>query len=41
MRFYEDAHQNGVLRQSGAAYQFRHIKLRDHLANADPANNPD
>jgi len=26
-----DAHQRGVLRQSGAVYQFRHARLKDHL----------
>jgi hypothetical protein len=30
--FLDDAHQRGVLRQSGAVYQFRHDRLRDHLA---------
>jgi hypothetical protein len=33
MRFLNDAHRRGVLRQSGAVYQFRHATLRDHLAN--------
>jgi hypothetical protein len=32
MRFLDDAHRRGVLRQSGAVYQFRHATLRDHLA---------
>jgi hypothetical protein len=32
MRFLEDAHRRGVLRQSGALYEFRHERLRDHLA---------
>lgn len=31
-RFLEDAHDRGVLRRAGAAYQFRHARLRDHLA---------
>ena len=31
--FIEDAHRLGVLRQSGAVYQFRHARLQDHLAN--------
>lgn len=31
-RFLEDAYERGVLRQAGAAYQFRHSQLRDHLA---------
>ncbi|GAA2716514.1 MULTISPECIES: helix-turn-helix domain-containing protein [Streptomyces] len=30
--FLEDAYQRGVLRQSGAVYQFRHARLQDHLA---------
>jgi hypothetical protein len=36
MRFLDDAHRRGVLRQSGAVYQFRHARLQDQLANADP-----
>ncbi|BCL17036.1 NACHT domain-containing protein [Micromonospora sagamiensis] len=31
-RFLEDAHRRGVLRQSGARYQFRHLILQEHLA---------
>ncbi|GAA0711086.1 hypothetical protein GCM10010199_08100 [Dactylosporangium roseum] len=31
-RFLEDAHRRGVLRQSGARYQFRHLLLQEHLA---------
>lgn len=31
--FLEDAHERGVLRQVGAAYQFRHEDLRQRLAN--------
>lgn len=34
MRFLEDAHRRGVLRQSGATYQFRHARVREHLAHA-------
>ncbi|MEV0785551.1 NACHT domain-containing protein [Streptomyces sp. NPDC050423] len=30
--FLEDAHARGVLRQSGAVYHFRHIELRERLA---------
>ncbi|MFE4608856.1 helix-turn-helix domain-containing protein [Streptomyces niveus] len=30
--FLEDAYQRGVLRQAGAVYQFRHIRLQRHLA---------
>ena len=33
MRFLEDAHQRGILRQTGAVYQFRHIELQHRLAN--------
>ena len=32
MAFLNDAHQRGVLRQSGPYYQFRHIALQHHLA---------
>jgi hypothetical protein len=32
MRFLDDAHGRGVLRQAGEVYQFRHSLLRDHLA---------
>ncbi|MBV9161579.1 MAG: NACHT domain-containing protein [Pseudonocardiales bacterium] len=38
MRFLEDAHRRGVLRQSGATYQFRHARMQDHLAHADPTS---
>ncbi|GAA0713276.1 hypothetical protein GCM10010199_12180 [Dactylosporangium roseum] len=31
-RFLKDAHERGVLRQAGSAYQFRHVLLQDHLA---------
>lgn len=37
MPFLEDAHARGVLRQSGAAYRFRHIELRDRLAQDAPS----
>lgn len=33
MRFLEDAHRRGILRQSGGAYQFRHRLLQEHLAS--------
>ncbi|WP_143229223.1 NACHT domain-containing protein [Actinophytocola xanthii] len=33
--FLTDAYQRGVLRQTGAVYQFRHARLQDHLL-ADP-----
>lgn len=32
MVFLDDAHRRGVLRQSGAVYQFRHLELQHHLA---------
>jgi len=32
MSFLSDAHRRGVLRQVGAAYQFRHILLQEQLA---------
>jgi hypothetical protein len=32
--FLKDAHRRGVLRQAGAVYQFRHLRLREHLANS-------
>jgi hypothetical protein len=32
MSFLSDAHRRGVLRQVGAAYQFRHIRLQEQLA---------
>jgi hypothetical protein len=32
MSFLTDAHQRGVLRQVGAVYQFRHIRLQEQLA---------
>lgn len=31
--FLKDAHQRGMLRQVGAAYQFRHARLQNHLAH--------
>ncbi|AZM52308.1 hypothetical protein DMA15_06610 [Streptomyces sp. WAC 01529] len=33
MRFLDDAHQRGVLRQAGAVYEFRHARLQDRLAD--------
>jgi hypothetical protein len=33
MSFLDDAHNRGVLRQAGAVYQFRHIKLQRWLAD--------
>ncbi|RAY12840.1 hypothetical protein DPM19_22745 [Actinomadura craniellae] len=34
LRFLEDAHRQGVLRQPGTAYQFRHALLQDRLGEA-------
>jgi hypothetical protein len=38
MRFLDDAHRRGVLRQSGAMYQFRHARVQDYLARAETLN---
>ena len=39
--FLTDAHQRGVLRQTGAVYQFRHCQLQDHLGcTTTPAVHP-
>lgn len=40
MRFLNNAHQRGVLRQTGAVYQFRHARLQDRLAAPAPASIP-
>ncbi|MCL2581828.1 MAG: NACHT domain-containing protein [Streptosporangiales bacterium] len=32
MVFLQDAHSRGALRQAGAAYQFRHVRLQEQLA---------
>ncbi|MEU7526967.1 hypothetical protein AB0A74_14645 [Saccharothrix sp. NPDC042600] len=32
MTFLADAHRRGVLRRTGPTYEFRHARLRDHLA---------
>ncbi|MFE9009050.1 helix-turn-helix domain-containing protein [Streptomyces sp. NPDC007875] len=39
--FLEDAYRRGVLRQTGAVYQFRHIRLQRHLALAYQAAQKD
>jgi hypothetical protein len=36
MRFLDDAHRRGILRQSGTVYQFRHRALQEWLANPEP-----
>ncbi|MFE0459835.1 NACHT domain-containing protein [Kitasatospora sp. NPDC058965] len=35
MRFLDDAHHRGVLRQEGSTYQFRHARLRERLAEKE------
>jgi hypothetical protein len=32
MSFWRDAHRRGILRQTGAVYQFRHARLQEWLA---------
>ncbi|XVV00365.1 hypothetical protein ACQPW3_23280 [Actinosynnema sp. CA-248983] len=32
MAFLDDAHRRGVLRRNGPTYEFRHARLREHLA---------
>ncbi|WP_460063783.1 hypothetical protein [Streptomyces sp. YKOK-I1] len=32
MAFLDDAHRRGVLRQSGAYFEFRHVRLQSYLA---------
>lgn len=34
--FLDDAHHRGVLRQTGAVYQFRHAALQDHFTTNPP-----
>jgi DNA-binding SARP family transcriptional activator len=41
IRFLDDAHQRGVLRQNGGVYQFRHARLRNHLASVRDETSPD
>jgi hypothetical protein len=36
MRFLADAHRRGILRQAGTVYQFRHVRLQDHLTRTGP-----
>ncbi|MFJ9847673.1 hypothetical protein ACIRYZ_46130 [Kitasatospora sp. NPDC101155] len=38
MAFLDDAYHRGVLRQVGAAYQFRHARLQSHLSSAANAS---
>src|SRR5918992_110480 len=37
LKFLDSAHRLGILRVAGAAYQFRHAQLQDHLSN-EPAS---
>ncbi|NNN34346.1 NACHT domain-containing protein [Streptomyces sp. S3(2020)] len=37
MAFLEDAHRRGVLRQNGASFEFRHVRLHAHLAGDSPS----
>jgi len=39
--FLDDAYQRGVLRQTGAVYQFRHIRLQHHLGHTFRRQSPD
>ncbi|MFH8698877.1 hypothetical protein [Streptomyces chartreusis] len=39
MGFLEEAHRRGVLRQSGAHYEFRHLRLQQRLAATSDADN--
>ena len=39
MAFLSDAHERGVLRQSGAVYQFRHDRLQERLAGPTQRSN--
>ncbi|MER5635887.1 helix-turn-helix domain-containing protein [Kitasatospora sp. NPDC002227] len=34
VEFLDDAYRRGVLRRTGAVYQFRHLRLQHHLGNA-------
>ncbi|MFG2500955.1 NACHT domain-containing protein [Streptomyces sp. NPDC048441] len=38
--FLEDAHARGVLRQAGGVYRFRHVELRDRLAETYDTGEP-
>jgi hypothetical protein len=41
MRFLDDAYSRNVLRAVGPSYQFRHARLQDRLAAAEPARPSD
>jgi hypothetical protein len=38
--FLTDAYHRGVLRQTGAVYQFRHARLQEHLTSDQPTGSP-
>ncbi|MGW0332294.1 hypothetical protein ACWD0J_10560 [Streptomyces sp. NPDC003011] len=38
MGFLAEAHRRGVLRQSGAHYEFRHLRLQERLAATETAD---
>jgi hypothetical protein len=38
--FLTDAYHRGVLRQTGAVYQFRHARLQEHLTPDQPTGSP-
>jgi hypothetical protein len=40
MAFLEEAHRRGVLRQTGALYEFRHARLQERLAAWPVADRP-
>jgi hypothetical protein len=40
LRFLDDAHRLGILRQTGPVYQFRHAKLQDRLAGGQHHSQP-
>lgn len=40
LRFLDDAHARGVLRQEGAVYQFRHTRVLQHLLREPTAQPP-
>ncbi|GAA0299272.1 hypothetical protein GCM10010302_42270 [Streptomyces polychromogenes] len=39
--FLDDAYRRGVLRQTGAVYQFRHVRLQHHLGRTFRGRHPD
>ncbi|MFE0777367.1 helix-turn-helix domain-containing protein [Streptomyces sp. NPDC058861] len=39
--FLDDAYRRGVLRQTGAVYQFRHVRLQHHLGSLYRRRHPD